>query len=708
MTAGKLSFTLPEYRINEDGSWITEKVGITRTEGTDGEVSVRVSNSSSTRVGRATRVEDYEVVNPSSPLSTSHVVKFADGESGTKYVEYNIIDDSKVEGDEVLPLVLQSFTGGAEPGTIVNANLVIVDNEPVAVPGTLSFTLAEYIANEDDTWITGKIAVIRSDGTDGEVGVSITNSTSTAKGKASRDIDFKAESNATWGTAWGSAQPIKFADGEGGIKLIDFRILQDTMYEGDETVSLNLTSLTGGATLGAIPKATLTIKDDDPEPIIPQPGLLTFTAIRYEVKEDNIWVTERVGVERTNGSSGEVSCVVTNSTSTTAGNAIRGVDFTAANVTGPTGSQQTLTWADGEAGVKYLDFNIIEDAVIERSEETKLSLTKLTGGAKVGAISKAILVILDNDFNIPKHQWVQTALQFENPDATWGELVELKGEKGEKGDQGIPGVQGIQGEKGEKGDQGIPGPVGATGTQGIPGPQGPQGAQGVQGPPGPMQSGRAVFTGPGHTHTASDAAVEIQPSRSNDAVMAFHVPGVIATNLGLNREDGWLEVGGWSYPQGKAPLRLGHLHAQDGITFPDGSRQMKASQGIPGPVGPRGPQGIPGPQGPAGAAGIPGITKWGNWILTGGPLDFRVMGELINVRVRGNAAINGKSYAWPSQFPIPASVHMVLSPSPNPNPYQQANTTLIFTRDTYSFWMDTTVPTGYSFMPIVDLVLSMT
>ena len=37
------------------------------------------------------------------------------------------------------------------------------------------------------------------------------------------------------------------------------------------------------------------------------------------------------------------------------------------------------------------------------------------------------------DGETPKHRWVKTLLQFANPDETWGELVDLKGEKGEVG-----------------------------------------------------------------------------------------------------------------------------------------------------------------------------------------------------------------------------------------------------------------------------------
>jgi hypothetical protein len=36
----------------------------------------------------------------------------------------------------------------------------------------------------------------------------------------------------------------------------------------------------------------------------------------------------------------------------------------------------------------------------------------------------------------PAHRWVGTSLQFQNPDGTWGDLVDLKGDKGEDGKDG--------------------------------------------------------------------------------------------------------------------------------------------------------------------------------------------------------------------------------------------------------------------------------
>lgn len=63
----------------------------------------------------------------------------------------------------------------------------------------------------------------------------------------------------------------------------------------------------------------------------------------------------------------------------------------------------------------------------------------------------------------PAHRWDGTKLQFDNPDGTAGEFVDL---------QGPQGVQGVQGPIGPQGETGPEGPTGPTG------PQGPKGDKG--------------------------------------------------------------------------------------------------------------------------------------------------------------------------------------------------------------------------------------
>ncbi|MFB2970384.1 hypothetical protein ACE1CD_15530 [Aerosakkonema sp. BLCC-F183] len=157
-------------------------------------------------------------------------------------------------------------------------------------------------------------------------------------------------------------------------------------------------------------------------------GKLGFTAAEYQIRENGTWITQKVGVVRSNGTDGAVSVRVTNSSSATPGRATRKVDFIADNPATSTGTSQLLSWAAGESGIKYCDFTITNDDLVEGNEFIPLSLGTYKGDVSPGEIIQANLIIIDDDSPIPAHRWNGTALQFQNPDGTWGDALDLKGQ----------------------------------------------------------------------------------------------------------------------------------------------------------------------------------------------------------------------------------------------------------------------------------------
>ena len=129
MVAGKLSFTQTEFRVREDGTYLGSKVSVERTEGNTGLVSVKVTNSSASSLGRGTRKLDFVADNPTTTSGSAQLLTWADGEGGIKTLEFTIIQENLVEGDEFVPLSLGSFKGGAAAGAIPKCNLIIVDDD---------------------------------------------------------------------------------------------------------------------------------------------------------------------------------------------------------------------------------------------------------------------------------------------------------------------------------------------------------------------------------------------------------------------------------------------------------------------------------------------------------------------------------------------------------------------------------------------------
>ncbi|MFM6406453.1 MAG: Calx-beta domain-containing protein, partial [Microcystis sp.] len=130
---GIINLNSSNYTVNENG---TANITLTRTNGSDGEVSVILTPSN----GSAIAGEDY--------TNTPITVTFANGET-SKTVTIPLINDSIYEPTETVNLTLSNPTGGATLGTQQTAILTIIDND--AVSGVIQFSNATYSVNENGT-----------------------------------------------------------------------------------------------------------------------------------------------------------------------------------------------------------------------------------------------------------------------------------------------------------------------------------------------------------------------------------------------------------------------------------------------------------------------------------------------------------------------------------------------------------------------------
>jgi hypothetical protein len=165
-----------------------------------------------------------------------------------------------------------------------------------------------------------------------------------------------------------------------GMSLLHFSvpITDDTQMEGEETIVLVLHDPTGGATLGDVNEAVLTLR----ESITDSPGVLPFSSTTYSKEEaaGNAVIT----VNRLGGAVGEVTVAY----STSDGTAVAGMDYEPAS--------GILSFADG---VQNREFTvpILDDALAEGQESIILTLSNATGGAVLGAPSTATLFIIDDE-----------------------------------------------------------------------------------------------------------------------------------------------------------------------------------------------------------------------------------------------------------------------------------------------------------------------
>ena len=173
---------------------------------------------------------------------SSGTVSFANGEQ-TKTISVPIIPDTVAEGDETFSVKLSNPQGNI-PFTIADDEGIatIVDDDP---GGVMQFSVPTFNVNEGSGSAT--ITVTRTVDFVGSVSVNF----STSNGTAIQGQDY----GHTVGT-------LTFGPGVTS-QTFQVPIIDDTVAEPPETVSLQLSGPTNGATLGGQQSATLQINDND-------------------------------------------------------------------------------------------------------------------------------------------------------------------------------------------------------------------------------------------------------------------------------------------------------------------------------------------------------------------------------------------------------------------------------------------------------------
>jgi len=274
-------------------------------------------------------------------------------------VNIPLVDDTIREANETINLTL-SNPSGASLGIKTTATLTIIDNDPA---GSVAFSSPVFTVNENGTPVSS-VAVTRTNGTASGVTVIVTLS----NGTATAPNDF---SNSNIKLSFGSGET---------IKTFNIPIVDDNLYEGNETINLTLFNPTGGGILGSQRTAVVTIQDND---TLISSGSLAFSESTYKVNENGAPV-KAITITRTGGSNGAVTVLVTPSNNT----AIAPNDFS--------NSKITLSFASGETS-KTLNIPIVDDNLYEGEETLNLTLSNPTAGSILGSQKTALLTITDNE-----------------------------------------------------------------------------------------------------------------------------------------------------------------------------------------------------------------------------------------------------------------------------------------------------------------------
>lgn len=349
--AGALRLNVLTEKISEEGGMLV--IPIERLAGLDGAVSVTFSTAN----GTATAGSDY--------TATTQVLSWANLEDGVKTVSIPITDDLIADANETFTFNLSTPTGGAVLSVRKTGTTTIVDDDQ---PGVLEFTKVAYLAHENDG--TATLTVRRRDGDLGAVSVNY----SVTGGTAVDGMDFTL-----------AAGVLNFANGE-LTKTISVSLIDDAALGEDKTLVVTLATPGGGATLGDVPAARLTIVDNE----VPLGGVFGFGSVLLETREDSGGYL--VTVLRTGGSNG----AATVNLNVAPGTALSGRDFIP--------FVTTLSLADGQTSASAF-IPVFDNADVNPDRTVLLSLDTPTGDLvlttrtqpTIGSDGAATLSILDND-----------------------------------------------------------------------------------------------------------------------------------------------------------------------------------------------------------------------------------------------------------------------------------------------------------------------
>lgn len=317
-----------------------------------GALTTPASVTISTSDGSATANVDYTPVNMT--------LNFSPGEA-SKVVEVPIINDTLMESKESFYINMSNAVG-AQQGSWSWSNY-IVDDDASTTPGKFELSSAAYSVAENGGLLN--VTVNRVGGSSGTVTVQYATSDG-ATGYSGVTAYAGADYSSKSGT-------LTFAPGETS-KTISIPITNDSSVEKNEVFTLSLKNAAGGATLGSVVKAVVTIVEDD--------SSIEFGTSNYTVNENAGYVT--ITIVR-KGSTVGAATVDLNVSS---GAAEAGKDFVKP-------ASNKVTFADGSA-TATVQIQILDDLFKDPNEYFYLSLANTTG-SKLGSSLWGNVNITDND-----------------------------------------------------------------------------------------------------------------------------------------------------------------------------------------------------------------------------------------------------------------------------------------------------------------------
>lgn len=207
-----------------------------------GTLAVDLTVTVSAGGGTATSGTDY------TPMSTVVTFPAGSSSSATAVVTLETLGDIATEGDETLTLTLSN---PSSPGVLIAPTthvVTITDDDNV-----VSFASAQTVTADESSGPHPVELVLLTGG--GTLGADVTLRVSSADGSATAATDYVAVASAL----------VTFPAGSGDrtVRTVDVTVLPDAAREGDETLTLTLSSVSGPGAAGSRTTTTVRITEDD-------------------------------------------------------------------------------------------------------------------------------------------------------------------------------------------------------------------------------------------------------------------------------------------------------------------------------------------------------------------------------------------------------------------------------------------------------------
>jgi hypothetical protein len=444
---GQLQFSVKQTRLEENQT--TVSLIVNRTGGQDGKVSV----SYTTLDGSARAESDYQTANGT--------LTWADGDSLSKRIPFTILNDSELEGDEDLTLLLYEPTGGAELGQNQQIHITIIDDDAQSTPvETIAHeemqedSISAETNNQEESSLSGEetqeeshsenqsedfsdseseseghsdseaqsggdenenqsegllkdslqfsSSTYTADENDGLLKTITITRTGNNQGEISALYFTSSRSTATEGSDYlGEFGTITWAHNDLQPKILEIEIIDDVEVEDTESIHLMLFNATGNT--GTLAQTTLTIIDNDRATTTQEP-IASANSEAISTKNTSLelatvqFIADTYITEEGVGPLTTLSVIRQGSSQGEISVQYAPTPKSTATLdTDYTGGTGTLIWADSDIQPKPILLTLIDDEDIEGAEFVQFSLFDPKGDVELGKMERVMLIITDNE-----------------------------------------------------------------------------------------------------------------------------------------------------------------------------------------------------------------------------------------------------------------------------------------------------------------------